>query len=138
MRKVNLPQLDCSARCTKWFKHQWLQDALIAVESIGNKTIDENFDNNNSLWDFVEYDVVVFVPLQEDIIKFQADYMHYGNFNAQWLKCKMLTSKNYKIMQPKVWGKKIGNKVLESIEKRTSKLLENESLNSCLLLDSII
>ncbi|XP_073829183.1 uncharacterized protein [Musca autumnalis] len=97
LRSLKLPKLDCTTRWGSTYKMiQSLlaaKEALIEVESITNKSSEENFENNDSLWEFMESYVTVFTPLQEAIVKFQAENLHYGNFYAEWLKCKMITSK---------------------------------------------
>ncbi|XP_036317408.1 uncharacterized protein LOC118732381, partial [Rhagoletis pomonella] len=70
----------------------------------------------------------------QTIIKFQEEELNYGSFYAQWLKCKFLTEKNLQTSSDP-WSQKIGSSLLRSIERRTSKLLANESFNACLFLD---
>lgn len=77
---------------------------------------------------------LVFSPLQKTIKIFQEEHLHYGNFYAQWLKCKLLTEKiireaNNPIIQT------IGDMIVQSFEKRTKTLMGNNSLIACLYLD---
>lgn len=76
--------------------------------------------------------------LQKTIIKFQEEQLNYGDFYAQWLKCKLSTEN---IVAENIGSEsslkfKIGSTLLKSLEKITSKLLSNESLNACIFLDS--
>jgi len=77
---------------------------------------------------------LIFNPLQKTIKIFQEEQLHYGNFYAQWLKCKICTQKIIKdATQPLT--KQIGEKILESFSKRTNTLMRNDSLVACLYLD---
>ncbi|XP_036329024.1 uncharacterized protein LOC118741222 [Rhagoletis pomonella] len=139
LTNFQLPQIDYP---THWGSTYEMIEAMISakeilasVDSVEDKTVEENFHNDDSLWDFMECYHAVFTPLQDVIKKFKAEHLHYGDFYAQWLKCKILTDKIMQINASNDMVNKIGKKILESIEKRTSKLLENESLNACLYLD---
>lgn len=113
------------------------KEVLENVDSIQNKSHDENFELSTEFWDFVSSYCAVFEPLQKTIIKFQEEQLHYGNLYAQWLKCKIMTEKvvennaDYNDSFIKI----IGDKLLNCIASRTTKLLTNESLNACLFLD---
>ncbi|XP_053951090.1 uncharacterized protein LOC128858666 [Anastrepha ludens] len=139
LRNIQLPQLDCYTTYGSTYEMivtlLAAKDILIDVEPIGSNATDEHFHNNNSLWDFMECYCAVFAPLQDAMKRFQAENLHYGDFYAQWLKCQMLTNKIIRTNLAEDMAKKIGNKILKSMEKRTSELLENESLNACLFLD---
>lgn len=70
-------------------------------------------------------------------MKFQEEQLHYGDFYAQWLKCKLFTQRIADENSESVGNVKykIAHILLESIEKRTMKLLENEGINACLFMD---
>ncbi|XP_037930765.1 uncharacterized protein LOC119665611 [Teleopsis dalmanni] len=107
------------------------------IESVENKTEDKNFDANECFWDFIASYSTVLNPLQKTIVKIQEEQLHYGNFYALWLKCKLSTSK---ILASHSENKnaiifQIGQSLMESIETRTHKLLSNASLDACLFLD---
>nr|XP_041632974.1 uncharacterized protein LOC121502915 [Drosophila kikkawai] len=138
LKKLKMPQLDCP---TKWGStYTMLQNLLEAkdllrkIESVKNKTDEDNFDMDSSFWDFIETYCNVFSPLQKSIKKFQEEQFHYSNFYAQWLKLKISTEKMVKDSTQDL-TKTIGNKILNSIEIRTKTLLYNKFVVSCLFLD---
>jgi len=139
LKNIKLPQLDNTTRWGSTYKMLEsllaAKDVLMEVESIRGKNSEENFENNEGLWDFIESYVTVFAPLQESIIKFQAENLNYSDFYAQWLKCKMVTTKIISKNCGRMFVKTIGEKLLESFERRSLKLMDNAGLNACLFLD---
>lgn len=138
LKGLKIPQLDCP---TRWGStYAMLQDLLAAkyvltkIESIKNKSEDENFEIDALFWDFIECYCTVFRPLQKTITKFQEEQLHYGNFYAQWLKLKISTEKIVCDSSQELI-KTIGNMILKSIETRTIMLFNNKFLISCLFLD---
>ncbi|XP_053968436.1 uncharacterized protein LOC128869858 [Anastrepha ludens] len=138
LKKLALPQLDCPTRWGSTYnmiKNIYnSKDVLVNIESVKNKSQDENFELNDDLWAFIKSYYTVFEPLQKTIIKFQAEALHYGDFYAQWLRCKLLTEKILQTHDDSL-SHTIGKNLLRNIEIRTSKLLTNDSLNACLFLD---
>lgn len=110
------------------------KDILSKIESIKNKSDEENFDPDSSFWDFIEAYCNVFSPLQKTIKQFQEEQLHYSNFYAQWIKLKISTEKLVKDTNQNL-TKTIGNEILNSIEKRTKILFNNKFIVSCLFLD---
>ncbi|XP_017491927.1 PREDICTED: uncharacterized protein LOC108380071, partial [Rhagoletis zephyria] len=110
------------------------KDVLTKIESVKYKTQDENFEIDDSFWEFIDSYCLVFSPLQKAIKIFQEEQLHYGNFYAQWLKCKICTEKIIKDSNHPLI-KTIGDMILQSFEKRTNTLMRNNSLISCLYLD---
>ncbi|XP_037932575.1 zinc finger BED domain-containing protein 4-like [Teleopsis dalmanni] len=112
-KKLPLPQLDYPTRWGSTYhmveRLNKAKDILSHIESVENKTEDENFDANKCFWNFMASYSTVLNPLQKTIVKFQEEQLHYGNFYALCL--------------------------MESIETRTHKLLSNASLDACLFLD---
>ncbi|XP_075162572.1 uncharacterized protein LOC142235198 [Haematobia irritans] len=139
-RHFPIPHLDSSRR---WGSTYEMIQALLEAKEILTvvKTLDESlcseqqFVNTPSLWKFMEAYTIVFTPLQDALDKFQVEHLHYGNFYAQWLKCKMLTSKTVQNNNEKVFVKRIGTALLNSMEERMSHLLVEKSFNACLFLD---
>uniref|UniRef100_A0A1I8PD83 HAT C-terminal dimerisation domain-containing protein n=1 Tax=Stomoxys calcitrans TaxID=35570 RepID=A0A1I8PD83_STOCA len=128
LKGLALPQLDCATRWGSTYKMiQTLKNAKDVLVEIEN-SLQDNF------WDYVEAYCLSFEPLQNTIIKFQTEQLHYGDFYAEWLKCKICTNKLLeKIDKPFV--KKIAGTLLHSMEIRQTQLLDNENLISCLYLD---
>ncbi|XP_037950632.1 uncharacterized protein LOC119681494 [Teleopsis dalmanni] len=139
LRNLALPQLDCPTRWGSTYnmieKVYAAKEILGNVESVQNKSLDENFKLTDDFWDFVNSYCTVFEPLQRTIMKFQEEHLHYGNFFAQWLKCKIMISKIVNKLDKNSLIFKIGTDLLNNIETRTAKLLTNKSLNACLYLD---
>ncbi|XP_037941172.1 uncharacterized protein LOC119674121 [Teleopsis dalmanni] len=97
LKKLTLPQLDCPTRWGSTYnmveKVYAAKEVLDNVESVQNKSLDENFELCDEFWEFVKSYSTVFEPLQRTIIKFQEEHLHYGNFFAQWMKCNLITKK---------------------------------------------
>ncbi|XP_050338888.1 zinc finger BED domain-containing protein 4-like [Bactrocera neohumeralis] len=138
LKKLKMPQLDCPTRWGSTFSMLEnlieAKDILSKIESIRNKTPEENFDIDSSFWEFIETYFKVFSPLQKTIKKFQEEQLHYSNFYAQWLKLKISTEKIVRESSQQL-TKTIGNQIISSIEKRTEILLKNKFVISCLFLD---
>jgi len=76
-------------------------------------------------------------PLQKAIIQFQEEQLHYGNFYALWLTCKLATNQ---ILSTNAFNKDsiiyiIGNQLIQSMETRSKKLVSNVGFDACLYLD---
>lgn len=117
IKKLNLPQLDCPTRWGSTYNMicsiYKAKEILEHVDSITNKSHDENFELSSDFWDFVSSCCIVFEPLQRNVIKFQEEQLHYDNCYAQWLKCKIITKKivdNYADNEDS-FVQKIGNKL---------------------------
>lgn len=141
LRKLRIPQLDCATRWGSTYKMildlYKAKDVLENVDSISNRSEDENFVVNNRLWEFMADYISVFSPLNTTIIKFQEEKLNFGDFYAQWLKCKLMTENI--IEESCVSGagfiNTIGFELLKHIERRTSTLMDNKSMVARLLLD---
>lgn len=140
-RKLKLPQLDCPTRWGSTYEMidrlNKAKDVLSDIEAIENKTEDENFDASSMLWEFVESYTCIMNPLQKTIVKFQEEQLHYGNFYALWLTCKLTTNQ---ILQSRTDSEdsisfQIGKTLIKSMETRTEKLLSNVGFEACLYLD---
>lgn len=141
LKSLKIPQLDCPTRwgstylmisCIKNAK-----EIIDTVESVSNKTSEENFEINEEFWNFViSYDTI-FKPLQDIIVLFQEEQLHYGDFYAHWLTCKLLISKTVEEneVNQNTSLYKISKLLLDNIEKRTTTLFTNHALLACLYLD---
>lgn len=138
IKKFKIPQLDCPTRWgstyTMLANLKAAKDILTKIESVKNKTQDENFEFDDSIWDFIESYCIVFDPLQKAIKIFQEEQLHYSNFYAQWLKCKICTEQIL-VKSNQAMTQTIGKLIMQSFEKRTPTLLSNCSLVACLYLD---
>lgn len=139
--KLKLPQLDCPTRWGSTYEMidrlNKAKDVLSEIEAIENKTDDENFDATSMLWEFIDSYTCIMNPLQKTIVKFQEEQLHYGNFYALWLTCKLTTKE---ILQSRSdsensIGFEIGKTLIKSIETRTEKLISNVGFDACLYLD---
>ncbi|XP_017140741.1 uncharacterized protein LOC108154836 isoform X1 [Drosophila miranda] len=136
-KQLKMPQLDCP---TRWGStYAMLEHLKLAKDVIPkNESVRSNIQDGSyvidSFWEFIESYCVVFGPLQKTILKFEEEQLHYGNFYAQWLKCKICTEKIVKDASQTLTTT-IGNIILNSIDKRTTKFMNSKRLVSCLYLD---
>ncbi|XP_036323039.1 uncharacterized protein LOC118736966 [Rhagoletis pomonella] len=119
LKQLKMPQLDCPTRWGSTFTMvenlKAAKDVLTKIESVKYKSQDENFEIDDSFWEFIGSYCLVFSPLQKAIKIFQEEQLHYDS--------------NHPLI------KTIGDMILQSFEKRTNTLMRNNSLMSCLYLD---
>ena len=141
LKSLKIPQLDCPTRWGSTYLMisciQNSKEIVETVESITNKSSEENFEINEDFWNFVASYYTVFKPLQNIIVIFQEEQLHYGDFYAQWLKCKLLISKTVEEneVNKSASSYKISKLLLDNMEKRTTTLFSNNALAACLYLD---
>ncbi|XP_049302982.1 uncharacterized protein LOC115065771 [Bactrocera dorsalis] len=141
LRNFTLPQLDCPTRWGSTYNMidqlNKAKSILSLIETVENNSQDEHILVNELLWDFMDSYVTIMAPLQKTIVQFQQEQLHYGNFYALWLVCKLSTNQ---IVTTSTSSKDsiiytIGEMLIESMETRTKKLVSNVGFDACLYLD---
>ncbi|XP_018795159.1 PREDICTED: uncharacterized protein LOC108972800 [Bactrocera latifrons] len=141
LRNFTLPQLDCPTRWGSTYNMidqlNKAKSILSLIETVENNSQDEHIVVNELLWDFMDSYVTIMAPLQKTIVQFQQEQLHYGNFYALWLLCKLSTNQ---ILTTSTSSKDsiiytIGEMLIESMEARTKKLVSNVGFDACLYLD---
>lgn len=61
------------------------------IETVENKSKEDYFVVNEQLWEFMDSYVAIMSPLQKTIVQFQQEQLHFVNFYALWLVCKLST-----------------------------------------------
>lgn len=137
-KQLTMPHLDCvgnwesSYDMIKSIKEA--KSILEHIEPVKATSAEENFELNAQFWSFVEAYCLVLQPLQNLIAKFRQEQLHYGNFYAEWLKCKIYMEKLFARCTT-MYMEKILKRLVESMSEKTKDLLKNEMLLACLYLD---
>ncbi|XP_046807300.1 zinc finger BED domain-containing protein 4-like [Lucilia cuprina] len=136
LNKVRVPQIDCP---TRWGStYQMIKDLKTAkpfIETQGNTTSLDLFDVNEQFWKNVDDFLVVFSPLNDILTKFQEESLHYGDFYANWLKCRLLIEKIFNMPNVNSFAKMLADLTLKFIDKRSVSLHKNDILLACIYFD---
>uniref|UniRef100_A0A0A1WM76 Zinc finger BED domain-containing protein 4 n=1 Tax=Zeugodacus cucurbitae TaxID=28588 RepID=A0A0A1WM76_ZEUCU len=141
LRNFTLPQLDCPTRWGSTYNMidqlNKAKSILSLIETVENNSQDEHIVVNKLLWDFMDSYVTIMAPLQKTIMQFQQEQLHYGNFYALWLVCKLSTNQ---IVTTSNSSKDsiiytIGEMLIASMEARTKQLGSNVGFDASLYLD---
>ncbi|KAM7358160.1 uncharacterized protein ACRADG_003215 [Cochliomyia hominivorax] len=132
-KNLKLPQLDSPWKWGSTYNMiNNLNDCLHVLET----TVEVPYRLNDNLKNFIGDFCKSLNFLQKSINKFYQEELLFGDFYAQWLKCRILTEKLLKANKHK------GNyleiillELLKSIENRSNELLNHDYHKACLYLD---
>ncbi|TMW46156.1 hypothetical protein DOY81_008762, partial [Sarcophaga bullata] len=138
-KNFKIPQLDC---VFKWDSTFFMiadvknaKDVLHDVYRIKNEFSDGPIVLHDNFWDMVEAYCIAFEPLRYITEKFQFHSLHYGDFYAEWLKCRIYTEKINTGQHSNRHVRIIAATLLQKMEDRTLEMLKNEIFVACLYLD---
>lgn len=93
------------------------------------------FDIDNYFWKKVDEFLLLFDPINIILVKYQEETLNYSEFYANWLKCKLTIQKVVANSAENSFAKLLGDLILKSFDKRSTTLLNNDILISCLYFD---
>lgn len=139
INKIKIPQIDCPTRWGSTFK--MIMDLKAAKPFIEqqdiarNSTSEDFFGVNEMYWKTVDDFLVLFAPINDILIKYQEENLHYSNFYANWLTCKLLVQQIVTNSENDSFVKTVGELILQFIDNRSVLLLNNNLLIACLYFD---
>ena len=137
---LSTPQLDSPWKwSTTYTMMKRLEEARNILKNISyesNIGSEDNFNLDDSLWDFIISYCKVLNTVQKALIKCYSEDMHIGDFYVQFLKCKLLVEKLLKEKNHQYsYIEVIAETFIESIRKTSDILLNQERFVTCLYLD---
>ncbi|KAM7358156.1 uncharacterized protein ACRADG_003211 [Cochliomyia hominivorax] len=138
---LNIPELDSP---WKWgstyemiYDLQQARSLLSDIDYPKDENPEKQFEVNDDLWHFVDAFCESLKFIQKTINKFYNEEIHFGDFYAQWLKCKLLTAKlaSNSNTQNNHYIAKISKELLNAIEIRSKDILNKDYYKACLFLD---
>ncbi|KAM7356073.1 uncharacterized protein ACRADG_001927 isoform 2-T2 [Cochliomyia hominivorax] len=137
----NIPELDSPWKWGSTYK--MMRDLLLARNLLNDleipkiENIEHQFKVDDNLWLFIEAFCESLNYLQKSIIKFYNEEMHIGDFYAQWLKSKLMTTRLL-TTEDKInnhYKTSILKGLLDSIETRSKDFLNKNYFQACLYMD---
>jgi hypothetical protein len=145
-QNLSLPEIDGATRWLSTFKmifcikklKNFLPASIDYVTTVDGKTTKMTLPLDSEFWEFIDAYSTLLKPVEQTIIKFQAENLNYNQFYEQWIKMKIsiesLCTRNYNSTTDS-YAKKLKKCLLESVKKREKKLLDNAGFLSAMYLD---